>query len=195
MAHSLQDAVQWTFDTFVYSTTRENSELQPSVAEHLALAASLPAPDQKSAVEAVTRDALKFLRIFDNLHALSTGDGLTAQHQDRLSLLHTLCMRCIPGADVLLALLPRYDAEDADTIPPLEHMAAFLDGGTVTNTVFHTAAVAAAGQSTLVRPTIDQAAVIAPLPPLDGITQIVFPVDVGGDEGYTCAIATFCRKD
>ena len=77
MARSFQDAIQWTFETFVYSTTREATGLQPRVAEHLLSTASLPLSEQKSAINTVTQHALKFLRIFDKLYALSTSEGLS----------------------------------------------------------------------------------------------------------------------
>ena len=107
-----------------------------------------------------------------------------------------MCMRYIPGTGTLLTLLSRYDEDVAETLPPFEHLIEFLEGNSVPDTVFQTAAVAAAGQPTLVCPTINQTAFIEPLPPrLDGITQIIFPVAAGADEGYTCGIATFCGRD
>ena len=41
-------------------------------------------------------------------------------------------MRCIPSTGTLLNLLPRYDADDA--LPPLEHLAEFLENDTVPDT-------------------------------------------------------------
>ena len=75
------------------------------------------------------------------------------------------------------------------------------------DSVFQAAIRAAAGKTNLICPTIDQRA-IPPIYDLDGISQIIIPVtgcstraydgsdgSDGGDEEYTCALATFCEKE